>query len=548
MGWTLGNNILDHGYGYMINSKGQVFSIDNGVVSNSSIIQLNDKSRIEFIKNHNHIFIRVDGIAIPFINHIKIKKDFVNKDFKGAVKIIRSSMDLKAKSIINNLRIGGFNNDGCKIEISLSNFKDISISESNKSHLCLIKNNYTDEKVDKDFIPCDEIDINRNVAIFNDIVWDTDKSGCNQFYFGYMEDKVLFHVETYVNNNKTINIKLKPIIFDKTKVYSYELLDNDIVITKGYVAPFIGYIDNVKAGKYDLVIKEYSPIKIPQYDYFGFNYYKIPDNAIISWTHRDITNNSEKNSSHLTIITRLNEKINNSRSSIRMHNSGKDAFGIEVLSGKMYEIYYYLIPESVRRLQNGDRISHIWQNGRIYTYSNDEGCTLGTSYSIEEKREMVFSVHNINSIEDLCILGFDESDVVYFTSEGDYKDLHIGKSIGKVVQKSHIDLRNNSYTREVRNNQYQDENITISDNQHLYDIRLFLIDKLTKKYGIDIKLETESNVSLMVFDIQGHLVEQKEIMNVRETTTEISFPYSGFYIVKLLSSRNKEYTKKLMVE
>ncbi|MDD4712329.1 MAG: T9SS type A sorting domain-containing protein [Bacteroidales bacterium] len=196
------NNLTQnkHDYGYKIAKDGQVYSIQKGIICDSSLFMVERGQRIEIEKSGRIIYLRVNGVRYK---NTEFAIDSIQKDstYYGAIIIGNNSSEVK----LTDFRHGGFVDTGHKVELSYlaQRASDFANYRNGKTALIIDRNAIGDFSGNIDIYYSDEVDEARSKIIFNNVFWDTDESGSDVFTFGYTESAQLRSTKIDISEEKT---------------------------------------------------------------------------------------------------------------------------------------------------------------------------------------------------------------------------------------------------------------------------------------------------------------------------------------------------------
>lgn len=169
-------------YGYKIDSVGQVYPVQRGVVSTYSLFSVQKGQRLEVEKNGRVMDLRVNGVRYKNTEFIIDSTD-INKTYYGAVIIGKNPYDI----LLSNFRHGGFVDTGNKIELSYISQRasDFANYKNGQTYLLIDRSGTGNFSGVIDSYPCDESDSTRSKIIFHNVFWNTDGNGRDAFTFGY---------------------------------------------------------------------------------------------------------------------------------------------------------------------------------------------------------------------------------------------------------------------------------------------------------------------------------------------------------------------------
>lgn len=170
-------------YGYQFAEDGNVYAIRQGRIDPVGVLSYRTGDRIELEKNGALINIRLNGVRYRQSEILITEKSHLNARYYGCIAISNNPYEFT----MSNLRHGGFVDTGNRIELSYCDFRAKSLMNYRNGEVNL----YIDRtgsgefsgQVDK--IVSDEVDEERSKIIFNNVFWDTDRSGSDVFTFGY---------------------------------------------------------------------------------------------------------------------------------------------------------------------------------------------------------------------------------------------------------------------------------------------------------------------------------------------------------------------------
>jgi len=170
-----------HDYGYSIDSVGQVFPVQKGIVGNNGLFSVEKGQRIEVEKNGGLMSLRVNGIRNKN-TEFAIDSADIHKIYYGSVSLGKNPFDIK----LTDFRHGGFVDTGNKLELSYLRTPGFTSYKNGQTYLIVDRSGTGSFPADRiESFACEETDLNRLKIIFNNIFWDTDGNGRDAFTFGY---------------------------------------------------------------------------------------------------------------------------------------------------------------------------------------------------------------------------------------------------------------------------------------------------------------------------------------------------------------------------
>ena len=185
---TAGLTPESHDYGYKISEKGDVFSIQKGIVNTNCLFTVEKGQRLEVEKNGRVMYLRVDGVRYKNTEFV-IDSTKNELSYYGAISIGSNSSSVQ----LTDFRHGGFVDTGHKVELSYLPQRASAFANYRERRTSLIidRSGNGNFSGDVDSYSCDEVDERRSKIIFNNIFWDTDMNGKDAFTFGTTDSPVL---------------------------------------------------------------------------------------------------------------------------------------------------------------------------------------------------------------------------------------------------------------------------------------------------------------------------------------------------------------------
>lgn len=177
------NSVNSHekDYGFHITRDGQVKFVNKGIVNSTSLFTVEKGQKMEIEKHDRLIYLRVNGIRYRETELIIDSAD-VSENFYGSVIIDNNPFDVW----LNNFKVGGFHENGHRIELSYSLIPDLAPHMFGNTYLIVDKSGVGNfDAVNTDYYVVNEVDIHRKKIIFDNVFWDIDKNYSDVFTFGF---------------------------------------------------------------------------------------------------------------------------------------------------------------------------------------------------------------------------------------------------------------------------------------------------------------------------------------------------------------------------
>lgn len=524
-------------YAYQIDALGHIYIITKSIRGGDigHILRIGD--RVEILRENHRMYLRVNGRNVP-TSHTTSLPIFRRK-YLGFLEI---------SSRLDNLRVGGFYDAGCKVELSSSLFPNIS--DSNLSRIYLVidpEGRGQFNHKDLVFIPASSWDKERKQVIFNNVYWADNEQGQLHFSFGYRDSAFILYAKDV---GCQLSLKI-PASERGEALYRYKVKDlkrNEVIATGIMISNREALVPVHNSSEYEVNVEE-STFLNADWKSFHLDSESPQTSGLISWTHRA--------GDYASVIFRDRDKqVMPAGIHFKMHNPGSGARGIQINQDDLVGIYNYPVYESRRKLSDGDQITITLSDDGVITYwVNNEsiwGFPLSKSpqWGSDANFEVLFSRQSENKIKNLLIKGLQPWEARYLSSK-DVQTLAgvlmqtYTTSIKERIQVNCDGLRSVQHPIKGNNPGSKDpirEDLA-SDSS---PFRVYQESQLHRHRAV-LSLQKEVMVDLLVFDMAGHLIYQAPMPHHGgEYTQSFEIHIPGVYIVKALTNET-EYTQKIQV-
>ena len=423
---------------------------------------------------------------------------------------------------IDNVTVGGTHDNGNYIELGFIHHNHIFNPRNNDAYLIIDPNgNGVVDFNNAKYIKATGYDEIRDKLIFNNVYWDIDNNGTDNFTFGCV-DCLKYNIEitdaTDLNSNDgkiSINIKAG------TAPYGYSLVDNSpgspIIYDRNecFMTDSID-INNVIPKTYDLTI-------------YRLGGYEVYGEASEYGHDRYVKSNNMINTGNMYWIHNPEEVSNNDVYIAGLGNNKEVQYGFRLIGNKVYAV----TPSgavSVMTLNKATKLSLIYSGGKLNYLCGTQVLyqtpLSGYFYGI------VQALSNSCQIYNLCF----ENCQDFICSPGMYAEY-----IEPCQITDEITVGSNSYNPQIIEAPSSVEETILSNPQ-------FKVYPSELGYGFIAELyqDNPTPATLAIFDATGKLIHSSEFKG-SDNTRKKSFvvPTTGVYIVKAITYDN-EYTQKII--
>jgi hypothetical protein len=520
-----------HDYGYFIGANSYAYKIEGGVRGVTPAAFFFYPSTIEVEKSNDKLYLRVNGSRLPE-SEITILPADRSRSFYGAIAVERGLSDAGF-----NLRHGGFNNTGQRVELSYGIASDFTTSGEEQAVLVVDRSGWGEfQPSDVEYIPVSEVDIVRKKLIFHNVFFDSDGSGSDVFTFAYgkRDGRDLLEIIPPTCGESNGSFRLE--IDWGARGYNYELKDlaTGNSVDAGWEDSRFIRSTGLATGDYELTVSEAG----------GYNFETAAAPGVL---HRAKTTN------YLPVFDGyITWRVSNLSGSYTIGytasigNAGSMGtvfhYGLKQSGSQLYKVENE-IETAVNgvTLQAGDELKIVKGYGYISYYHN--GSQVETSairfqeyglplYALMDFGDGPTEVLNVGTEEFYVPI-----DYRWDTTEG----VTAVRSSG-VTKKYSIHIP--SCTTVEAGALSPEMEASSGDENRL---RVSVIPG-TQTLHVELRLASPCNVSLAVYDLRGIPVAQKELSGGQSVqTAEISLPQAGAYIVKALTEEGGEYGKKIII-
>lgn len=534
--FKIGYEVDSELYAYQIDVLGRIYIITKGVRSREIDHILHQGDKVEILRNSDRMYLRVNGRSVPSSHATGLPRS--QGKYLGF---------LEMSSPLNNVRVGGFYDEGCKVELSSSLFPNISDSNLSRIYLVIDPQGRGDfDHKDLVFIPASSWDKERKQVIFNNVHWGDKEQGKVYFSFGYRDaDFILYSKSTGCRLSLKISGSERA---EALYRYGVKDLKRDEIIASGImVANKEALIPIYNSSEYEVNVEEFTFLNA------GWKSFKMASESpkasgLISWTHQS--------GDYASIIFRdRNKQVFPSGANFRMHSPGAGARGIQISQDNLVGIYDFPVYESGHKLSDGDQITiELHDDGMITYWVNNESIwgfplSRAPQFGSDTNFEVLFFRQSENNVKNLLIKGL-------HPWEGDYLS---GKEIRtlsgvlmqtyttSIKERLHIDCDDLRSIPSIKGNEPRSKDLLINElAESLNPFRVYQESQLYHHRAV-LTLQKEVTVDLLVFDMAGHLVYEASMSHHGgEYIKSFEIHTPGVYVVKALTNE-AEYTQKIQV-
>lgn len=423
---------------------------------------------------------------------------------------------------IDNVIVGGTHDNGNYIELGFINNNHIFNPNNNDTYLIIDYNgNGTIDFNNAKYIKASGYDEIRDKLIFNNIYWDIDNNGTDNFTFGCVDclkcDVKVTDATDLNSNDGKISINIKA----GTAPYGYSLVDNSpgspIIYDRNecFMTDSIE-INNVIPKTYDLTI-------------YRLGGYEVYGEASKYGHDRYVKSNNNTNTGQMFWIHNPEEVSNNDVYIAGFGTDNDVIFGFRLVGNTVYAV----TPSgatSVMTLNKATKLSLIYSGSKLYylcgTQTIYQASLSGYFYGIVQALSNSCQIYNLNF----------ENCQDFICSPGMYTEY-----IEPCQITEEITIESNSYNPQIIEAPSSiDETIMSNPQFNVYPSEL--------GYGFIAELyqDRPTPATLAIFDATGRLIHTLEFKgsdNTRKETFDV--PATGVYIVKAITYDN-EYTQKII--
>jgi len=528
----------DSDYGVRIDANGAIYALENTkqpyrlgtIIANYHKITIEKKGNEISVNIYNPV-----GNKDSTTKIMTLLPSETNKSFYGVVTLEKKAVDFSITLIH-----GGFAATGSKVELSYDGYRAANFANyTDKSFLIIDRSGTGDFGVENvEYYPVSEVDQSRAKIIFNNVIWDTDGNGKDVFSFGYKDSTVKLValedgiaptcIDGILQQNGKINIEVK----EGIPGYKYTLNKTGVtaVLQTGIFYEPKKTLLNLEAGSYDLTL-----------EMVGTNFERtggsgqiavatntsLPagGNGSLEWAVTDFT--SDK------YIGFINQKTT--------RNSAVLNYGVQI---KQNQLYFWnkgvASSSALATLTKGSRIKLEIQNG-ILRCSVD-GTLAGTQNLATADVGLAYFGFvalegTSNGIYNLENTGFVTSPTKLVWGTATYLNITEGDGItSKVVQKI---VLTGPECKEI----LPPVTPVTTDNLVVAPVP----SKVGANFNINVKLDNPSEVTVLIFNTAGVLIQQLRNSELQKSNTfTTSIPTAGIYIIKVLTTEG-EFSKSIII-
>jgi len=522
-------------YGYLISSDNKVYLVTKGVISETSITTLIMTSRLEVEKRGNKIYLRIDG-SRNSNSEIAIAPEDVNQSWYGSLAVTQGIF-----STSFTLRNGGFTDTGNRVELSYARASEFKDNNRGRSYLVIDRSgtgNFTSGDVE--YIPSDEVDASRQKVIFNNVFFDTDGNGTDAFTFAYGAPGISGEVELVEpdcngDSNGEIIIKLT----SGTPAFNYTLTDlaTEQVVKSGKEDSYTIHLTDLPEGDYELNISEAGGFSFESTSASGTptrakttNFFPVYEGSL-EWRVSDLTD------SYMVGYTTIAEDVNSTKNIIHYGLKKQGSALYKVLNGKLTALNVSVATDDILKVSKTMTGITYYKNGvQIGTASIGLLDYLLKFYGLIDMSEGPARILNVNAIGFFNLLDYKWNSMNNVKLSGSDNS-----SITYPVKLVDACGGQNSNSPQTTTGQIAP---TVNND---------LLKLIYHKGSLQVKAEIDSEeplaVSFVVYNLQGQLVKQVSLTAPhKKQSANIHLPATGSYIIKAITSGNREYTKKFIVQ
>jgi hypothetical protein len=521
-------------YGVRIDASGGAYTIENTKKPEYLHAMSDNMHTITIEKKENEIFINIYNTNGD--KHITTKKLTIlpadsNKAFYGVVSLQKKNTDVSL-TVLH----GGFVATGSRVELSFdSNRAAEFANNADKSYLIIDRSGTGDFTVDNtEYYPVSDIDISRKKIIFNNVIWDADGNGKDVFSFGYRNASVkLIALEDAVNptcvdgilqEDGKINIEVK----EGLPAYKYTLTKTGTttVLQTGTFYESKKTLTEIAAGNYDLTL-----------EMVGTNFDKTGGTNLAAVATTASTANGSFEFSVTNFISDKYIGFISQRSSptVALLN-----YGVQIKQDQLYFWNKGAATTSLATLKKESKIKLEIQNGILQCKVDDAIVgtqNLSTADAAASYFGFVALNGSSNGLYNLVHNGFVTSPAKLVWGSASYLTITEGDAIlSKVVQKIELVAPE---CKEI----ILPPTPPTTDNLVVAPVP----SKPGSNFNINVKLDSPSEVTVLIFNTAGILIQQlrnAELQKLNTFTTSI--PLAGIYIIKVLTIEG-EFSKSIII-
>ena len=427
---------------------------------------------------------------------------------------------------IDNIRVSGTHDSGNFVELGFVSDDHKLHPQNNDAYLIIDRTGNSEIDFDNaEYIKATAFDEYRNKLIFNNVYWDSDQNGTDNFTFGCIDclkQKILIKDATQytdTSGNGEIAIKILAgippfgyyMIKGRNSTYSPILDDLNQCFTTDSII-----INSIIPGDYTLWT-----FKIGGYEVYGEASNYGLDRCVI-------TSNSVNSGSMFWIHNP--SEVSNSDVYIAGFGSGTEViYGFRLVGNKVYAVNSSS-SRLVCTLHYPTQLSLIYSGGKLYYVCDKQICyqtnVSGNFYGVVNALSNKCQLYSLN-FENLQTLVCSPGMFTNFEETCYVKEHITVSSVDTNIQIMHAPS---------------------SDENPVLDSHNFIVYQNTLEDNFVAKLyqDNPSPATLAVFDVSGKLIYTSEFTGLdRVRTLDFNVPIAGVYIVKALTY-DSEFTQKII--
>ena len=524
-------------YGFRFGNDGSVRTISGGQVSNRAVASDVSGSTVSLQRQEGNLFLRIDGAGSA--DYTIAMLDTV-ASYNGVVRTETAEEPLALHSV----RTGGIGDTGSQAELSYGLTASREFEDYCRKRTVMLIDPTGEGEFDTDnmtMIRCSKPDIARGKTMFHNIFWDVDGSGSDVFTFAYYDGLSVEAKPTpstcedgAPKNDGSIEIGIDI----GTPVYNY-VLSVDTVAGKEHgetiaSGTFIGdthRIDRLAPGTYTLTVTQGGGNDIygtgnPLYTVYSHDTRSYLSGEI-TWTIAETNSNYR-----VGLEPSLSDEITQ--------------YGFDVRGDRAHIIYDgYTSATQYVTVKEGDVLSVSVGNMQVVYRVNGEVFHREVIWSIRAWRFCIKYGTGETHITNLTVNG---EPVESFTTEG---SVQIETPKQNTVQ---LTVHVGSECDETMPNGTEEKKERLAEASHdmepaeQSEFSVNGTGEATRIFNAALERNVESDAILTVFDVSGKLLVQKEMQGGTRKAADFNVPGAGVYIVKALTSDDKEYTKKIIAK
>lgn len=529
-------------FGFLVSANGSVYTIVNGVTSNTAVATNVSGSNITVRKENGVVYLQVNGTGDSAMS-FALPKDKANASLNAIIRTTSSDNILA----LTDVRLGGAVDTGDQVELSYdltnnSEFKDYS----RKRSVILIdptgERNFTLD--DSNMVYCSNPDNERGKTIFHNVFWDKDGSGSDVFTFAYF-DGIAVDAEptpatcngTSSNNDGSIDINVKI----GTPVYTYTLVADSVQgKTKGTtIATGTFYGDDHKItgltpGAYKLCVSQGGGNDLTGTGNSLYSSYSHSASTFtggeISWTVADVTSHYR-----LGAESYLKEDVTQ--------------YGFDVRGNRAYIIYKgYTSMTQYVDIKEGDVLSVTLSGFSVIYKLNGKQILRDTVWSFRLWRLCAKYGAGESHITGLTVNGnpitkwdtYGNVQVETPKSNTTVLNVNVGSECDATLPNG-SSKSNEAIMLAKSNNTAKTADYTENESLSVTATGIALTSTA------ELAQKEETAATLMVFDASGKLVSEQQMFGGITKIADFVVPAPGVYIVKAITG-NGEYTRKISIK